>query len=119
SCSGFCPRLVQNVKKLQLAFGTDPQVKVIFHSVTPLKDTPSLLKEYAQKMDISSPHWHFLTGAKETIYHLARDIYQADTKTDVQQGSNEFVHSENIYLMDHHLRFRGIYNGNSAAAMQD
>ena len=52
-----------------------------------------------------------MTGDKEEIYRVARDGYFADNSFKTQESVNEFIHSENFYLIDKNGKIRGVYNG--------
>ncbi len=48
---------------------------------------------------------------RTAIYKLARDSYFADEDLDLQNLENEFLHTENFYLVDKNRRIRGVYKG--------
>ena len=111
-CHGICPKMMGNMHLLQDDFGIDDGVVFLSHSVTPWIDTVGKLKEYAMDNDITSTNWHLLTGDKTEIYKIARLSYFADegfgksvTKID------DFLHTENIVLVDKQKRIRGVYSG--------
>jgi len=45
------------------------------------------------------------------IYDLARHSYFADEDLGRQRDENEFLHTENFFLIDRQQRLRGVYNG--------
>jgi protein SCO1/2 len=69
SCTDVCPMLTANMasveKKLGPAFGS----KVAFISITvdPERDTPEVLKEYANNFSADPKGWVFLTGEAEAV----------------------------------------------------
>ncbi|HWX54360.1 MAG TPA: SCO family protein [Verrucomicrobiae bacterium] len=75
NCQYSCPletaRLAQVQKKLGDRVGKD----IFFYSISidPAHDTPAVLKEYMQKFRIG-PGWTFLTGKKEDIDFLSKQL---------------------------------------------
>jgi protein SCO1/2 len=110
-CTGICPKMTNNMSKVSDAFAADKDVMILSHSVTPEKDTVSVLKNYAMAKNITNPNWHLLTGEKTEIYSIARNGYFADRRTGYNKDTSEFLHTENFILVDKQRRIRGIYNG--------
>lgn len=110
-CHGICPNIVEQLKKVQDAYLNDPNIIIVSYSITPDLDKADVLKNYAKEKKIQSSKWNLLTGKREVIYDLARQSFQADTEASDKMSENDFVHSENIYLLDSNIRLRGIYNG--------
>lgn len=110
-CPGLCPRLTKSMSEVQAAFRNDPKVMLLSYSVTPDRDSVAQLRQYATKHQIIDGKWHLLTGNRASIYQLARQSYFADENLGVQKGEADFLHTENLLLIDQKLRIRGIYNG--------
>ena len=87
------------------------KVLILSHSVTPEMDTVPVLKHYANENGIISGKWHLVTGDREAIYTLARTSYFAEEDLGLPVNENDFLHTENMYLIDKHRRIRGIYKG--------
>ena len=70
---GICPTATANLRKVQDLLGERMGRDIFFYSVTlqPKKDTPSILKEYAENFDVK-PGWKFLTGKPADIDRLRR-----------------------------------------------
>jgi protein SCO1/2 len=64
--------------------------------------------EYAKMHDASPYQWYFLTGDKNEIYNLARKSYYAAVE---DSSGNNFVHTQNMALVDYQGYIRGIYSG--------
>ena len=86
------------------------------HSVTPQADSVSVLQAYANKQAANSDFWWFLTGPKTDIYKLARRSYFS-CLDEGDGGFQDFVHTENIVLVDDQGRLRGFYDGTDSKAM--
>jgi len=119
ACPGICPKLARNLKIVQDAFANDDEVLLLSHSVTPDKDIPAVLKRYAANYSVIDSKWYLLTGNKDAIYNIARKFYFADEDLGMQRNSNDFLHTENMLLIDKHRRIRGVYKGTSAAEMNN
>ena len=114
SCPGICPRLAKNMGKLQEAFKDDKEVLLLSHSVTPVKDSVSVLKSYAIENNVNASKWNLVTGDRDQIYKLARTAYFADEDFVKTQDESAFIHTENFILIDKKGRIRGVYNGTLA-----
>ena len=110
SCPGICPKMTNSMSKIQEEFKNDDQVQMISHSVTPDKDSVSVLAEYAQKKKIQYSKWKLLTGSKEEIYNLGRKFYFVEEDLGENNDSSIFLHTENFVLIDKNRIIRGIYN---------
>jgi protein SCO1/2 len=68
TCSSICPPMNRNFARIQEALGDriGKDVHLISLSVDPATDTPSRLKDYAEKLG-AGPGWHLLTGKKENV----------------------------------------------------
>jgi len=68
TCTSICPPMNRSFAKIQEALGDrlGKDVHLISLTVDPETDTPSRLKEYAEKVS-AKPGWHLLTGKKENI----------------------------------------------------
>jgi protein SCO1/2 len=64
SCADTCPLLTAKLAGLQARLGTDLWAKVFFVAITvdPARETPQVLKRYAQAHDATLAGWAFLTG---------------------------------------------------------
>lgn len=111
-CPNVCPRMTKNLKKIQTEFANDESVKILSHTVMPWVDSVGRLAEYAKLNDINLNQWQLVTGEKAELYAMAREAYFADEgfgKTVTVE--EDFLHTENIILIDTDRRIRGVYNG--------
>ena len=107
-CATICPILTSNLKLIQDRLPDG--VRILSHSVTPYADSVSVLSSYADKNGADSSLWWFLTGQKDEIYKLARRSYFA-CLDEGDGGYQDFVHTENVVLVDTQGRLRGFYDG--------
>lgn len=118
ACPGICPKMTANLQGIQESFANEPLVKILSHSVAPSVDTVKQLKDYAERNEIDGTKWHLLTGSQESIYTLARKSYFADKAIGFNKSTQEFLHTENLLLIDSEGRIRGVYNGIRSLDMQ-
>jgi len=115
TCPTICPIMNNQLSRVHTAYLTNDNVVILSHTVWPEVDTVEALKEYADLYSANSKRWLFLTGDKHHLYDLARKSYLVapsinDTSFD-QGGEGDFIHTENIVLIDKKRRIRGFYDG--------
>lgn len=110
-CPGICPKMTHNLTLVQKAFRHDPEVLLLSHSVMPAMDSVPVLKAYAEAKGVESGRWHLLTGKREQLYALGRNAYFVEEDLGLAKEADEFLHTENLVLIDRDLHIRGIYNG--------
>jgi protein SCO1 len=118
-CPGICPRLTKNLSIIQDSMKNNNNVLILSHSVTPESDSTPVLQRYAKEYNITKGKWHLLTGNRDSIYNIARQAYFADEDLGQQKEANDFLHTENMLLIDKHRRIRGIYKGTSETEMKN
>ena len=118
-CPSICPTMTQNLFAVQKAFKDDNEVVMLSHSVMPATDSIAQLKKYANRWKIDTHKWHLLTGKKEKIYALARQSYFAEKEIGLQKEKNEFLHTENVFLIDKQGYIRGVYNATLALDVEN
>jgi len=115
SCRGPCPIISSRMSELQKPLErTD--VHLVSFTVDPEKDTPQVLRSYADKLRAEAGRWDFLTGDRAAIY----DLCQKGFKLGVSDGSDEMgtpVHSTRMVLVDRRGEIRGYYEGTAADAV--
>jgi protein SCO1/2 len=124
ACGGVCPTTVHNLHAVQERFRDDDRVLLLSVSVTPDADTPAELAHYARRHGILGNRWKLLTGARDQIYAFARAGFNADTVSPTQNAKkaitpDDFLHSENVYLLDREHKLRGIYAGIRTGAVAE
>lgn len=119
TCPGICKRLTTNLTLVQAAFKDDKNVLLLSHSVTPEMDNVARLQQYAQAFGVIKNKWHLVTGEREQVYNIARKAYYADEDMGLKKNNNDFLHTENMLLIDKHRRIRGIYKGTSVKDIND
>lgn len=94
TCSSICPPMNRSFARIQEALGdrVGKDVHLISLSVDSANDTPSRLKEYAERLG-AKPGWHLLTGKKENIdwalYRVGHYVEEKDDHTSIVIIGNE------------------------------
>ena len=112
TCPTICPKMASQMNRVYNEFLENDDIRILSHTVMPEADSVPVLKEYADKLDVKSDKWKFVTGDKKQIYNLARKTYFAAV-TEGDGGVNDFIHTENFVLVDKEKRLRGFYDGTS------
>lgn len=115
-CATICPLMTRNLQRIHDRLDPQMPVRILSHSVTPQADSVSVLNRYAEKHGANPELWWFLTGEKKEIYKLARRSYFS-CLDEGDGGFQDFVHTENIVLVDEKGRLRGFYDGTDSKGM--
>ena len=113
SCATICPPMTVQMANLQDELAAEDLHFVSF-SVDPERDTPEVLRRYADNYGADSGRWSFLTGKKEAIYQLAHEGFNLATG---HRGS-EILHSTRFVLVDQNQQLRGYYESRSPGSLQ-
>jgi protein SCO1 len=120
SCAYICPKLTQNMARLQQSFlkGGDPMHKIdtsivqfISFTIDPERDSVTRLKRYADKFGVNHDNWWFLTGVKDSIYNFIFQELKVDKYDDAGPLDPNFAHTQRFVLIDKNFNVRGFYNG--------
>ena len=99
SCPSICIEMNKNMKILDNEFGDRDDFGIASFTIDPEYDTPKVLKEYSELLDIKSKNWHFLTGEISDIYDLSNSGFNifSSINPDVAGG---FEHQGFFALID-------------------
>ncbi len=108
-CTDTCPVLTPMMSFVQDRLGRDFGEKIVFVSITvdPERDTPEVLKEYAQAFGADLGGWAFLTGSPATIREVTRGYGVFASKT----ANGDVDHSFLTSIVDPHGILRVQYLG--------
>jgi len=116
-CQTICPIMAVNMSELQEYYKNDDDLRFLSHSVTPIIDSVSVLREYAVKQKAIPGKWEITTGKKAHIYELARKSYFA-VLDEGDGGDQDFIHTEQFILVDKNKQIRGFYDGTDATEIE-
>jgi len=99
TCPTICPKMNENMVKIQNKFYGNNEFGIASFSINPTHDTPKILKEYAKSHGATLKNWNFLTGNQDKIYELANTGFTlfAGENSDAEGG---FEHSGMFALVD-------------------
>jgi protein SCO1/2 len=86
------------------------------HTIDPEYDDVARLHDYANRLEVSSEKWHFVTGEKASIYDMAQTSYYTATREN-EKAPGGYEHSGAFILVDPQRRIRGIYDGTKAESV--
>ncbi len=118
TCTAICSPMMHSLHKVQEHFQQNTKVLIVSHSVTPEIDTVEVLTRYATERDIRWVQWRLLTGSQSEIYDLGRSAYFIEEDLGVKKSKDDFLHTENVVLLDPKRRIRGIYNALDPSSMK-
>lgn len=120
-CPDICPLTTHNMQLAEENLSQDElnQVKFLLISFDPVRDTPFILKQYADVRDLNMHHWELLTGEEKDIKTLLREYDVKainDDTTYNEKGKPDYymIHSDRISLVDSRGNLRKIYKGSTA-----
>jgi len=122
TCPSVCPQLTRNMKLLQNAYKRTPMsnndtiVQFVSITVNPERDTFQALFAYAKHYGADMNRWWFITGNKKDLYHYARQELHV-AAPDGDGGADDFIHTEQLVLIDRQRHIRGYYNGLDSASV--
>ena len=97
-CTSTCPVLTPMMSFVQDRLGSDFGRKIAFVSITvdPERDSPEVLKQYAQAFGANLTGWSFLTGAPVAIQDVTRRYGVYASKA----GNGDFDHTFLTSIVD-------------------
>jgi protein SCO1 len=116
-CPDECPTTLANFTKvLQDLHGRANEVRVLFVTVDPGRDTPPVLKAYVHSF---APQIDGLRGTDDQIAQLARRYRVLYRVTPGSPGhGTEVMHSDSVFFFDHDARARFVSTDTSAEAFR-
>ncbi|CAA0141126.1 SCO family protein [Tenacibaculum maritimum] len=111
TCTTICPLMTTKMVELQDEFFGNPNFGIASFSITPERDTPYVLKEYAKRNKILAKNWHLLTteGADDIVYNLANKGFKLYAGKD-DRSTDGFEHSGLFALVDKEGYIRSRYD---------
>lgn len=120
-CPDICPMTTHNMYLIQNSLSNElkDKVKFVVVSFDPERDTPLVLKKFAEIRDLSFDHWTFLSGDKQNTKEVMLKFDIKAIPTDSTYDSNgelsyNMIHTDRISLIDQDGRLRSNYKGSTA-----
>lgn len=110
SCPTICPAMKKQMLRVYEEFEDNNKVAILSHTIDPEYDNVTVLKDYAERLGVSSDKWNFVTGDMDQIYDLGEKSYMVTAGED-EEAAGGYIHSGAFLLVDMDRRIRGIYDG--------
>ncbi|MBE0570820.1 MAG: SCO family protein [Ignavibacteriaceae bacterium] len=119
-CPDICPMTTHNMYLTEKQLKQDgiSDVKFVAISFDPERDSPEVLKKFAEVRELDFKSWTLLTGEKNTITEMLKRFDVKAIKTDEfkdAEGNYEYsmMHTDRISLIDEKGRLRKNYKGST------
>lgn len=109
SCPSICPKVTKEMVRLYDRYKDDDRVLMISHTIDQRNDSVSVLNRYAMNLGVDTKSWKFVTGEKDSIFHLADQYFVSVVEDPL--APKGFDHSGRIILLDRNRRVRGFCEG--------
>jgi cytochrome oxidase Cu insertion factor (SCO1/SenC/PrrC family) len=117
NCTSTCPMMSGKMSGLQAGI-PQPEIKLVSFTVDPDRDTPDVLKKYAQRFKADESRWFFLTGAKPEMQNVESGFKVRLPRAEpTDNGGPE--HSDRFILVDAKGIVRGIFDSKDDTSMGD
>lgn len=120
-CPDICPMTTHNMHLVEqkLADKFPDDLKLVVISFDPNRDTPAVLKKYAELRDYDLDRWTLLSGddqdTKEVMLKFdVKAIFTDSTYSDDGELSYNIIHTDRISLIDQYGRLKNTYKGSTA-----
>ena len=119
-CPDICPMTTHNMylTEKELKKANINNVKFVALSFDPDRDSPEVLKKFAEVRELDFKSWTLLTGQKSTVNELMKRFEVKAIKTDErtdEEGVPEYsmMHTDRISLIDENGILRKNYKGST------
>ncbi|MBF9255040.1 SCO family protein [Pontibacter sp. 172403-2] len=113
TCPSICPKMKTQMLRVYDKYKDNPDVLLLSHTIDPEHDSVAVLKDFAERLGVSSDKWHFVTGDRDSIYAIA-EKYLVPVQEDAGAPGN-FTHGGHFMLIDGNRHIRGVYDGTDPA----
>ncbi len=119
-CPDICPMTTHNMQLIEerLPDNLKGKVKFVIISFDPERDTPNVLKKFAEIRDITFENWTLLSGnnqnTKEVMLKFDIKAIPDDSTYDNGELTYSMIHTDRISLIDQNGRLRSNYKGSTA-----
>lgn len=120
-CPDICPMTTHNLQLVEqrLPANLKDKVKFVVISFDPNRDTPEVLKKFAEIRDITFDNWTLLSGdyqnTKEVMLKFGIKAIPTDSSYDDNgELSYNVIHTDRISLIDQEGKLRSNYKGSTA-----
>jgi protein SCO1/2 len=110
-CPTICPPMTKAMRDVTDSLKSyNKDLTFLSFSIDPDRDTPTRLRLYKDRHEISAKNWFFLTGNEDETHVLGIEGFQIHANAD-ENAPGGFAHSSNFVLVDKNQHIRGVYDG--------
>lgn len=120
-CPDICPMTTHNMQLVEQRLSDElkNKVKFVIISFDPHRDTPNILKKFAEIRDINFNNWSLLSGddqnTKEVMLKFGIKAIPTDSSYDANgELSYNVIHTDRISLIDQNGKLKANYKGSTA-----
>ncbi len=119
-CPDICPMTTHNMQLIEerLPENLKSKIKFVIISFDPNRDSPSVLKKFAEIRNITFDNWILLTGdeqnTKEVMLKFDIKAFPSDSSYINGELSYSMIHTDRISLIDQDGKLRANYKGSTA-----
>jgi protein SCO1/2 len=92
-------------------------VRFISISVDPERDSPEVLRKYAERAG-KDPRWIYLRADSSTVIDLSQKGFKLAAGSSVEPGAEEILHSPRFVLVDKQGMIRGYYDSTTSEDLE-
>jgi protein SCO1 len=118
-CAATCPTVTNAMRELQDRL-KNYDFRLVTLTVDPERDTPEVLKGYGEARGADFSKWMFLGGDQRSIYKLIQGSFKMPVQETLGKDRRpgfEFIHSNNIMLVDSEGIVQGKFDATKGEAM--
>ena len=108
-CPTICPKVKQQMLRIYEKYENDDRVVLLSHTIDTPRDTVPRLKVYANRLEVKTDKWHFVTGDKDKIYEMAKEYFI--TAREDEDAPGGYDHSGSLIVVDKNRHVRTFCNG--------
>ncbi len=115
SCPTICPKVKQQMMRLQKTFNRSDQLQFLSMSIDYRKDSIPALRRYADKLGIDDAQWHLVQLKKDQIESVANQFFNIALEDPSAEGG--FDHSGRLILVDGNGHVRAHCDGTDPSSV--
>lgn len=120
TCRGICPKMNNNLAAVYQKFKGEKDFVLLSFTSDPERDSAAQLKHYTDSIGVNTGQWHFLTGAKDSLYKLARYNFKIDDpKNNVLTAQDDFLHTQFVALVNQKGEVTKIFDALKPSEMKE
>ncbi len=109
SCPTICPKVKQQLIRLDNRFGEDERLHILSMSIDYRKDSVPILKRYYDKLGLKNDRWHLVQLTKDQVEPVANEYFNIAFEDKSAPGG--FDHSGRLILIDGQGHIRAFCDG--------